>query len=277
MLPNVLQYPIALFGALRAGLTVVNTNPLYTARELEHQLIDSGAKAIVILENFAHTLEDVIEQAPQLEHVIVTGVGDQLGWPKSVDREPGRAPRAQAGAAAASCRARCASTTCSSRASSCRSTPVATDSRRHRVPAIHRRHDRRRQGRDAHASQHGRERAAGGRVDRHRSRGSARTRSSRALPLYHIFALTANWMVFVKFGAHNVLIANPRDFPAFVEGAAKLRFSLHQRREHAVQRAAEHAGFRRARLQRAAHHARRRHGGAALGRGALEEASPATC
>ena len=56
MLPNVLQYPIALYGALRAGLTVVNTNPLYTARELEHQLIDSGAKAIVILENFAHTL-----------------------------------------------------------------------------------------------------------------------------------------------------------------------------------------------------------------------------
>ena len=57
MLPNVLQYPIALFGVLRAGLTVVNTNPLYTARELEHQLKDSGAKAIVILENFAHTLQ----------------------------------------------------------------------------------------------------------------------------------------------------------------------------------------------------------------------------
>ncbi|MGH8186551.1 MAG: AMP-binding protein, partial [Steroidobacteraceae bacterium] len=56
MLPNVLQYPIALYGALRAGVTVVNTNPLYTVRELEHQLVDSGAKAIVILENFAHTL-----------------------------------------------------------------------------------------------------------------------------------------------------------------------------------------------------------------------------
>ena len=57
MLPNILQYPIALFGALRAGLVVVNTNPMYTARELEHQLADSGAKAIVILENFAHVLE----------------------------------------------------------------------------------------------------------------------------------------------------------------------------------------------------------------------------
>src|SRR4029078_11211701 len=82
MLPNVLQYPIALFGALRAGLTVVNTNPLYTPRELEDQLADSGAKAIVILENFAHTLADVIEHT-KLEHVIITGVGDQLGWPKS--------------------------------------------------------------------------------------------------------------------------------------------------------------------------------------------------
>ena len=83
MMPNVLQYPIALYGALRAGLTVVNTNPMYTARELEHQLTDSGAKAIVILENFAHTLEHVIEKT-QLEHVIITGVGDQLHFPKSI-------------------------------------------------------------------------------------------------------------------------------------------------------------------------------------------------
>lgn len=82
MLPNVLQYPIALYAALRAGLTVVNTNPLYTARELEHQLADSGARAIIILENFAHTLEHVIGKT-KLEQVIVTGVGDQLSWPKS--------------------------------------------------------------------------------------------------------------------------------------------------------------------------------------------------
>src|SRR5690606_17825448 len=82
MLPNVLQYPIALYGALRAGLTVVNTNPLYTTRELEHQLTDSGARAIVILENFADTLQKVIGSTA-LEKVIITGVGDQLGWPKS--------------------------------------------------------------------------------------------------------------------------------------------------------------------------------------------------
>ncbi len=77
MMPNLLQYPIALFGALRAGLIVVNVNPLYTATELEHQLKDCGAKAIVILANFANTLEKVIK-ATQVEHVILTSLGDQI-------------------------------------------------------------------------------------------------------------------------------------------------------------------------------------------------------
>ncbi len=81
MLPNVLQYPVALFGALRAGLTVVNTNPLYTARELRHQLTDSGARAIVVLENFAHVVAEVIGET-KLEHVISTGVGDLTPFPK---------------------------------------------------------------------------------------------------------------------------------------------------------------------------------------------------
>ncbi len=79
MLPNLLQYPVALFGALRAGLTVVNTNPQYTARELEHQLKDSGATAIVVLENFAHTLEEVLRKNPELRlRVITTEVGDMF-------------------------------------------------------------------------------------------------------------------------------------------------------------------------------------------------------
>ena len=78
MTPNALQYPIALFGAMLAGLTVVNVNPLYTARELEHQLKDSGTKAILIIENFANTLEKVIDKTP-VEHVILTSLGDQLG------------------------------------------------------------------------------------------------------------------------------------------------------------------------------------------------------
>src|SRR6202790_2270967 len=81
MLPNLLQYPIAMFGALRAGLTVVNTNPLYTATELEHQLKDSGAAAVVVLENFAATLGQALPET-QVRQVIVSGVGDMLHWPK---------------------------------------------------------------------------------------------------------------------------------------------------------------------------------------------------
>ena len=83
MMPNVLQYPIALAGVLRAGLVVVNVNPLYTARELEHQLKDSGARAIVILENFAHVLQQVVGKT-SIEAVVVTGMGDMLGGLKGM-------------------------------------------------------------------------------------------------------------------------------------------------------------------------------------------------
>ena len=78
MMPNLLQYPVAIFGALRAGLIVVNVNPLYTARELEHQLRDSGAKAIVIFENSAHVLQPVLDNVT-IEHVIITKIGDYQG------------------------------------------------------------------------------------------------------------------------------------------------------------------------------------------------------
>src|SRR5277367_2224071 len=81
MMPNILQYPIALFGVLRAGMVVVNTNPLYTARELEHQLKDSGAKAIVIVENFMHVLQQVLPRT-ELKKVLVTRIGDLLGVPR---------------------------------------------------------------------------------------------------------------------------------------------------------------------------------------------------
>jgi len=81
MMPNILQYPVALAGALRAGYVVVNVNPLYTPRELEHQMVDSGAEAIVILENFAATLQQVIART-QIRHVIVTALGDLLGFAK---------------------------------------------------------------------------------------------------------------------------------------------------------------------------------------------------
>ena len=80
MMPNLLQYPVTLFGALRAGMTVVNVNPLYTARELQHQLADSGARAIVVLENFAHTLQEVLDRTA-VSHVLTTRVGDLLSFP----------------------------------------------------------------------------------------------------------------------------------------------------------------------------------------------------
>ena len=82
MLPNVLQYPVVIFAALRAGLVIVNTNPLYTPPELEHQLQDSGAEAIVVLENFAHVLQKVIART-KVRVVLVTAVGDLLSFPKS--------------------------------------------------------------------------------------------------------------------------------------------------------------------------------------------------
>ena len=80
MMPNLLQYPVALFGALRAGMIVVNINPLYTARELEHQLRDSGAEVIVVLENFAHVLEKAIANTP-VQHIVTTQVGDLMPAP----------------------------------------------------------------------------------------------------------------------------------------------------------------------------------------------------
>ena len=83
MMPNLLQYPVVLFGILRAGMVVVNVNPLYTARELEHQLSDSGARVIVVLENFAHTVQRALP-ASVVDKVIVTGIGDQLPFLKRV-------------------------------------------------------------------------------------------------------------------------------------------------------------------------------------------------
>src|SRR5713101_4854548 len=79
MMPNILQYPVCVFGILRAGYTVVNTNPLYTARELEHQLSDSGAEIIVVVENFAHTVQEVVGRTA-VKQVVVTSIGEMLGW-----------------------------------------------------------------------------------------------------------------------------------------------------------------------------------------------------
>jgi long-chain acyl-CoA synthetase len=222
MLPNVLQYPIALYGALLAGLTIVNTNPLYTARELEHQLVDSGAKAIVILENFAHTLEQVITKT-NVQVVITTAVGDRLGWPKSVlvnlviKYVRRQVPQWDLPESVPFNR-------------------VLGQGRYLPLTPAELNHD------DIAFLQYtgGTTGIAKGAMLTHRNLianvlqsgawiGSAAKPGQdtiiTALPLYHIFALTANWMVFLKFGAHNVLIANPRDFTAFVAELKKYRFT----------------------------------------------------
>jgi len=225
MLPNVLQYPIALFGALRAGLTIVNTNPLYTARELEHQLQDSGAKAILILENFAHTLADVIEHNHlDLEHVIVTGVGDQLGWPKAtIVNMVVRHVRKQVPGY--------------DLPGALRFNDVLEQGRFLPFEPVTTTHD------DIAFLQYtgGTTGVAKGAMLTHRNMisnvlqaGAWLGTESRLgedtvitpLPLYHIFALTGNLMVFIKLGARNVLIANARDFPAFVEELRQWRFSF---------------------------------------------------
>jgi long-chain acyl-CoA synthetase len=215
MMPNLLQYPIALFGVLRAGLVVVNTNPLYTARELKHQLNDSGAKAIVVLENFAHTLDTVMADCPACEHVFVTGVGDLLGFPKGalinfvlrkVKKEvPAyNLPSAVRFTAALS----------------------AGASKSLERPPLN--HD------DLAFLQYtgGTTGVSKGAMLTHGNIVANVQQSSAwlgnnidygqevivtALPLYHIFALTANCLVFIKFGGRNLLITNPRDMPGFVK------------------------------------------------------------
>ncbi|MCX7043603.1 MAG: AMP-binding protein [Gammaproteobacteria bacterium] len=222
MMPNILQYPIAIFGVLRAGLTVVNTNPMYTGRELRHQLKDSGASAIVVLEMFAHTLAEVIDDTP-IKQVITTCIGDLLAFPKGqvvnfVLRHvknaipeynlPGAITFKQALAR-------------------------GEDST---LPAVDIRHD------DIAFLQYtgGTTGVAKGAMLTHRNLVANMQQSSAwiskdcvpgkeiiitALPLYHIFALTSNCLVFMKFGGLNVLITDPRNMKDFVKVLATSRFT----------------------------------------------------
>lgn len=212
MMPNLLQYPVALFGVLRAGLVVVNVNPLYTARELEHQLRDSGAKAIVVVENFCATLQQVIDKT-QVKHVITTQVGDLLPLPKRVltnlvvKRVKKLVPKWRIDG----------SIGFRETLAKGRMQPYA------RLPLTHD---------DIAFLQY-----TGGTTGL--SKGAVLTHGNvvanleqiggwmspfldegreviiTALPLYHVFALVVNALLFLKLGCRNVLITNPRDMPAF--------------------------------------------------------------
>jgi long-chain acyl-CoA synthetase len=223
MLPNVLQYPIAIFGALRAGLVVVNVNPLYTPRELEHQLTDSGAQVILILENFAHVLAGVIGHT-QVKRVLVTAVGDLLGFPKSwIVNYVVRKVRKQVPPW---------------------SIPGAMDFRDALRAGERLSLDPVEVGQGDLAFLQYTGGTTGVAKGAMLSHGNivANVLQARAwigptfpqepqtlitpLPLYHIFGLTANCLLFFTLGWRNILITNPRDFPRFVEELKKYRFTF---------------------------------------------------
>jgi long-chain acyl-CoA synthetase len=221
MMPNLLQYPIALFGALRAGCIVVNTNPLYTPRELEHQLVDSGAIAIVVLDNFAHTLEQVLPNT-SVRHVITTSVGDMLHFPKA------------------------------------QIVNLVFKHIRHMVPEWHipgaaTFSEALKRGADMALNEivlkagdtaflqytGGTTGVPKGAILSHGNMvanlqqtaawvtGVLKEGEETAvipLPLYHVFALTAT-LAFFRLGANNVLITNPRDIHAFIKELKHTRFS----------------------------------------------------
>ena len=218
MLPNTLQYPIAMFGALRAGLVVVNTNPLYTAPELVHQLSDSGATAILVLENFAHVVQKVLA-GTQVKRVLVTAAGDFLGFPKSlivnyVVRHVRRQVPRWSIPGAVSFKA-----------------AVTAGLKQPLAPAD--------VGPDDLAFLQYTGGTTGVAKGAMLSHGNVSTNVLQAeawlgkgfrdqaavlitaIPLYHIFALSANCMLFARLGWKNVLIINPRDLPALIADMRK--------------------------------------------------------
>ncbi len=223
MMPNILQYPIAIIGSHRAGCTVVNVNPLYTARELEHQLKDSGATVIVIFENAGATLAKVLARTP-VKHVVLTGIGDQLGFPKGpitnfvIRRVKKMVP-------AYSLPGSLRFNAVLARGAALTLDPVDV------------------KGEDIAFLQYtgGTTGVSKGAVLTHRNMvantlqvvafmpelGEIKDPAViTALPLYHIFALTTNLLVFMSIGGNNVLITNPRDMAGFVKELSQVRFTF---------------------------------------------------
>ncbi len=222
-MPNLLQYPVAMFGALRAGLVVVNTNPLYTPREMEHQFQDSGAKAIVILANFAHNLQKVLPNT-KIETVIVTEIGDLLGGVKGwitnlvVKHVKKMVPAYHIPDTI-----------------SFKEVLDKGDKSAYKRPTI--------TNTDLAYLQYtgGTTGVSKGAMLTHRNLVANMEQISAwmlpkleerremiitALPLYHIFALTVNCWAMLKIGARNILITNPRDMPAFIKDLKKYPFTV---------------------------------------------------
>ena len=221
MMLNVLQYPVCLFGILRVGCTVVNVNPLYTPRELEHQLNDSGAEMIIVVENFAHTLADVLSKT-EVKHVIVTTIGEMLGLKgvlvDFVLRHVKKMIPAWKIPAAT------------------RLSDALAEGGRRKLEPVAIGHE------DIAFLQYtgGTTGVAKGAMLLHRNiianllqagawvkpfLGNKRHVVITPLPLYHIFSLTANCLIFMTLGAENVLITNPRDIPGLVKEMSKHSFT----------------------------------------------------
>ncbi|MFC4699766.1 long-chain-fatty-acid--CoA ligase FadD [Glaciecola siphonariae] len=223
MMPNLLQYPVALFGVLRAGLTVVNVNPLYTPRELQHQLTDANVSTILIVENFACTLEKVLKNTP-VKNIVLTSLGDLLPLPKrwvvnfAVKYIKKMVP----------------------------SYSLQNTTSFSQALAIGEQHDYSRpsvSGSDIAFLQYtgGTTGVSKGAMLTHRNMVANLEQVSgilesalvpgkdmvvTALPLYHIFALTSNCLTFLKYGCPNLLITNPRDMPGFVKELSRYPFAV---------------------------------------------------
>lgn len=217
-MPNVLQYPIALFGSLKAGLVIVNTNPLYTEREMKHQFNDAGCTAVVILANFAHNLQKVIHET-KIQHVIVTELGDMLGFPKSlvvntvVKHVKKMVPEFSLPDAIpfATALERGARLTCTR-------VPMELDE----VAFLQYTGGTTGVSKGAMLTH----RNVVSNMEQIRAWMLPKLKEGEevvvcALPLYHIFAFTVNALAIAKYGGHNILIPNPRDIPAFVKELKK--------------------------------------------------------
>jgi long-chain acyl-CoA synthetase len=221
MMPNILQYPVCVFGTLRAGCTVVNVNPLYTARELEHQLTDSGAEVIVVVENFARTVAEVLGRT-KVRRVIVTSIGELLGLKGVVVDLVLRHVKKMIPAWSLPGAVRFSDALAAGRTAELERVPLAHD--------------------DVAFLQYtgGTTGVAKGAVLQHRNivanllqarawlrpfLGDAREVIITPLPLYHIFSLTANCLTFMTLGGENVLIPNPRDIPGLVKEMSKYKFT----------------------------------------------------
>ncbi|MEX0404295.1 long-chain fatty acid--CoA ligase [Aquibium sp. LZ166] len=226
MMPNVLQYPVAMMGTLRAGYTVVNVNPLYTARELEHQLNDSGAEAIVILENFASVLQAVVART-KVKHVIVASMGDMLGLKGLIVNLVVRRVKKMVPAWSLPGHVRFNDAMKAGAAASLKAVAVGPD--------------------DVAFLQYtgGTTGVSKGATLLHRNvlanvaqnalwieaAYAKKPRPDRpvylcALPLYHIYALTVNALMGMEQGAQNILVPNPRDIPALVKEFQKYRINI---------------------------------------------------